>query len=200
MFLFISIHAPLTGSDNDCRWCYFDASLFQSTLPLRGATTTVTSQFTALKFQSTLPLRGATVWGPDVLPDAWISIHAPLTGSDQLGDSRRRINFISIHAPLTGSDNCIGYGRLIFAHFNPRSPYGERQFKVLSREATKIFQSTLPLRGATCLLIDCEIQVRNISIHAPLTGSDPCFNRSSPCWVYFNPRSPYGERLLKRLT
>ena len=35
-----------------------------------------------------------------------------------------------------------------------------------------------------------------ISIHAPRTGSDAQFLRSAGVRVYFNPRSPHGERLL----
>ena len=60
--------------------------------------------------------------------------------------------FISIHAPLTGSDImeagriCIGFD------FNPRSPYGERRYASAYRLATPVFQSTLPLRGATARL------------------------------------------------
>ena len=56
---------------------------------------------------------------------------------------------ISIHAPLTGSD-CI--------HFCPDTTNPQ-------------FQSTLPLRGATCINCLC-FEVYSISIHAPLTGSD----------------------------
>ena len=37
----ISIHAPLTGSDSDCTWSMVLLSIFQSTLPLRGATSTL---------------------------------------------------------------------------------------------------------------------------------------------------------------
>ena len=79
-----------------------------------------------------------------------ISIHAPLTGSDC---SRhfcwRTLEWISIHAPLTGSDlpAFVG-GRNIF-YFNPRSPYGERQGVNIMYQNDPIFQSTLPLRGAT---------------------------------------------------
>ena len=78
------------------------------------------------------------------------------------------------------------------------------------------FQSTLPARGATCeqllapalLLISIHAPRTGsdvasspntrasytISIHAPRTGSDRQF--SFPCAdsVYFNPRSPHGER------
>ena len=34
-----------------------------------------------------------------------------------------------------------------------------------------------------------------ISIHAPLTGSDSTLESLHFFAVYFNPRSPYGERL-----
>ena len=58
--------------------------IFQSTLPVRGATVDLTSQFesTPTEFQSTLPVRGATdsIFGLD-LPTR-ISIHAPREGSD----------------------------------------------------------------------------------------------------------------------
>ena len=99
--------------------------------------------------------------------------------------------------------------------FNPRSPYGERPcFMVLFSQRAG-FQSTLPLRGAThtshhpCW--DAKFQSTlplrgatggkmgltppiEISIHAPLTGSDQGGTRCVCRPVYFNPRSPYGER------
>ena len=100
-----------------------------------------------------------------------ISIHAPLTGSDG-----RRILFdgekdISIHAPLTGSD------------YRKRVDY---LYDVL-------FQSTLPLRGATGILLN-KRQSGEISIHAPLTGSDVESASTEQASTDFNPRSPYGER------
>ena len=122
-----------------------------------------------------------------------ISIHAPLTGSDASRRSKSCDRSISIHAPLTGSDLTRTSLPWFLVNFNPRSPYGERQLRKAADDLDKIFQSTLPLRGATCLLIDCKIQVRfqstlplrgatgaeqkrvwtfDISIHAPLTGSD----------------------------
>ena len=100
---------------------------------------------------------------------------------------------ISIHAPLTGSD----YSRLgrtaLRSDFNPRSPYGERRLAICAPDRHLLFQSTLPLRGATVHVVD-DSGVLGISIHAPLTGSD-CF---PPYPIsgrrHFNPRSPYGER------
>ena len=56
---------------------------------------------------------------------------------------------------------------------NPRSPCGERLLGQRQPLWAKLFQPTLPVRGATF-------------------GGSP-----SPAWLpYFNPRSPCGERLL----
>ena len=42
--------------------------------------------------------------------------------------------------------------------------------------------------------------IQEISIHAPRTGSDVFSTTIVPSsWVYFNPRSPHGERHVKRL-
>ena len=100
-----------------------------------------------------------------------ISIHAPRTGSDAgavHGDDRLGI---SIHAPRTGSDPVPSSPVKRPAHFNPRSPHGERQGQQgrkkdhqnfnprsphgerlaarKSRTRPLAFQSTLPARGAT---------------------------------------------------
>ena len=100
----ISIHAPLTGSDDQEN-------------------------------------------GPDIISS--ISIHAPLTGSDLPAAARARLAGISIHAPLTGSD--LRYVALVLSlqDFNPRSPYGERPGINVDFNGNRLFQSTLPLRGAT---------------------------------------------------
>ena len=57
------------------------------------------------------------------------------------------------------------------AYFNPRSPRGERLVDKFTTKAIGQFQSTLPARGATSILIKNCATVRN-----------------------FNPRSPRGER------
>ena len=101
---------------------------------------------------------------------------------------------ISIHAPLTGSDPVCSSIVRFKSDFNPRSPYGERPIYLGSQTAFQKFQSTLPLRGATSpSRIGCKSS--GISIHAPLTGSDSCQKGVSQKDSYFNPRSPYGERL-----
>ena len=124
---------------------------------------------------------------------------------------------ISIHAPRVGSDKTgherVG-GKL---HFNPRSPRGERQGKRHCRSQRRnisihaprvgsdksqaiwhgkrwIFQSTLPAWGATDGLRQ-ELEHKTISIHAPRVGSDFALVTSGAGDLYFNPRSPRGERL-----
>ena len=147
--------------------------------------------------------------------DLAISIHAPLTGSHDWRQVRRIRWNISIHAPLTGSDlrNLSIFNRipnfnprsphrerpsLLFRcpnlpYFNPRSPHRERRLSVTIHVHNKVFQSTLPSQGATGLETG-EYIVKQISIHAPLTGSDG--HEVQMVWrrSYFNPRSPHRER------
>ena len=171
LFGVISIHAPLTGSDLLAIALVPLVGKFQSTLPLRGATSSSEVIFVLIdisihapltgsdrdisspggwrmEFQSTLPLRGATSTGKSSPGGSVISIHAPLTGSDPPDKEVTDSQDISIHAPLTGSDRewCSEIDHE--TNFNPRSPYGERLSKP----------------------------------------------RPKPRLHYFNPRSPYGER------
>ena len=148
------------------------SSLFQSTLPVRGATAKAPYDFIGVKFQSTLPVRGAT-------------------GMDDMDDVKF---MISIHAPRAGSDPDRPAQQHQDADFNPRSPCGERHAQFLKCLRNNLFQSTLPVRGATKKIIadylETEFQstlpVRgatwiwavqvpgiHISIHAPRAGSDP---------------------------
>ena len=79
-----------------------------------------------------------------------ISIHAPRVGSDQEYIDLVEEAQISIHAPRVGSD---WTAIILIAHleyFNPRSPCGERPFPSHVISSSLVFQSTLPVWGATC--------------------------------------------------
>ena len=80
-----------------------------------------------------------------------------------------------------------------WAGFNPRSPCGERRGQTDVNELAKMFQPTLPLRGATPEN-GRVVRRSRVSTHAPLAGSDgwPRCESSNP--PGFNPRSPCGER------
>ena len=109
-----------------------------------------TSANERIEFQSTLPARGATTVEDIRYEICEISIHAPRTGSDFCHWSTDRLVSISIHAPRTGSDK-------------------SRRAQSVCQ---KIFQSTLPARGATVALRQQPCDRLRISIHAPRTGSD----------------------------
>ena len=106
-------------------------------------------------------------------------------------------------------------GKCLSRYFNPRSPCGERHFvnmivdRITKLQSTlpwrgattststfpalPLFQSTLPLRGATLKLFAflCLIQFQST---LPLRGATRIFKRGGGADVYFNPRSPCGER------
>ena len=234
----ISIHAPLTGSDDREIISCTPSSDFNPRSPYGERQVFPGQKVINKEFQSTLPLRGATMKRASRRPKSCISIHAPLTGSDPSGFLLFRNFHISIHAPLTGSDHPSSRRCWNPGDFNPRSPYGERLSSFVFSFISSVFQSTLPLRGATCRGLDSTCTgtfqstlplrgatffigrngtmevfqstlplrgatglpllprpVASISIHAPLTGSDGGRECSGASVKYFNPRSPYGERL-----
>ena len=167
-------------------------------------------------FQSTLPVRGATHQKPRFMNHVSISIHAPRAGSDMFGGDIateptvfqstlpvRGATFhgfgdganqgISIHAPRAGSDHHRHRSVVIRHHFNPRSPCGERLSRTGMLSPSTVFQSTLPVRGATV----------NAKLADPLAGFQstlPVRGATASHWLaqsvhtYFNPRSPCGER------
>jgi len=79
--------------------------IFQSTLPVGGATSADVGVCELNKFQSTLPVGGATI---------------ELIGIDSSSK-------ISIHAPRGGSDIYRLRSKGEAGYFNPRSPWGERR-------------------------------------------------------------------------
>ena len=169
-----------------------------------------------------------------------ISIHAPRGGSDPFIQARiASSSIISIHAPRGGSDGSSGGGIFLRRNFNPRSPWGERlaignrgnlhfgisihaprggsdAFRMRLKQSGSLFQSTLPVGGATSIpsvitLVSPHFNPRSpwgerlpfvlnsqfifyISIHAPRGGSDPGRQSLSHPGRNFNPRSPWGER------
>ena len=77
--------------------------------------------------------------------------------------------------------------------FNPRSPWGERHLSGYPVMDYAVFQSTLPVGGATGGILPFLFP-DGISIHAPRGGSDHGRNQGGLGSNYFNPRSPWGER------
>ena len=109
------------------------------------------------------------------------------------GSWQARPDWISIHAPHAGSDRVRRLRPASSCDFNPRSPCGERLSVSLSRSMDALFQSTLPMRGATHRDVQGK-RKQVISIHAPHAGSDLLSRPEPALETYFNPRSPCGER------
>ena len=118
------------------------------------------------------PRAGCDIRGVKSLLPEGISIHAPRAGGDRSRTEWEALIHISIHAPRAGGDQNGLLPTTPRANFNPRSPCGGRrdvcgllgQFYVISIHAPRaggdsgvrspnlkpgIFQSTLPVRGAT---------------------------------------------------
>ena len=145
----ISIHAPRAGSDWRSSHRYDQQEYFNPRSPCGERPNVHYYDSNTYKFQSTLPVRGAT--------DSFSCI-----STDEL---------ISIHAPRAGSDLCSSLAHSQATDFNPRSPCGERHLHLQNQHNSQIFQSTLPVRGATEPAAQ-PVAHHAISIHAPRAGSD----------------------------
>ena len=146
----ISTHAPRTGSDAGAGTksppCW---TLFQPTLPARGATMPIVFSASLMGISTHAPRTGSDCCRGRCFARAAISTHAPRTGSDVHALAQRHRLDISTHAPRTGSDTAQSGAharRGISTHaprtgsdhyspvsdtttmdFNPRSPHGERR-------------------------------------------------------------------------
>ena len=152
----ISIHAPRVGSDPIAQYLLADVPLFQSTLPVWGATGSVRHARARVR----------------------ISIHAPRVGSDyQHFVQLHRQWDISIHAPRVGSDKDIAKKLITHRNFNPRSPCGERPLNVVLCELSRLFQSTLPVWGATTTSKSSQVKKRAFQSTLPVWGATPVCQR-----------------------
>ena len=192
----ISIHAPRTGSDLYCQIKKEAMTIFQSTLPARGATA-VFNRFRGYirDFNPRSPHGERRLDIAGFAGGGAISIHAPRTGSDIIISHDGAFRNISIHAPRTGSDMAIANTPPMCKKFQSTLPargatLGRTCFSI-QRSA---FQSTLPARGATLRETLIDGGVIKFQSTLPARGATILIGLLSSAW-YFNPRSPHGERL-----
>ena len=123
--------------------------IFQSTHPMRGATSPDDGRNVSGHISIHAPRAGATVI-PQHLPaqTLYFNPRAPC-GRDYVISTQDENLRISIHAPHAGRD----FGPLIGCwkngDFNPRAPCGARLRRGEGVQGFKRFQSTRPMRGAT---------------------------------------------------
>ena len=214
----ISIHAPRAGSDTSITGQFAHSSIFQSTLPVRGATAA-----------GALPGRRRDNFNPrspcgerrieagdhavnhDFNPRSPcgerqeprvefeigedISIHAPRAGSDE----EPRVEFeigedISIHAPRAGSDGVITRQPASLTVISIHAP---RAGSDPMRRRIFLYPTPISIhapRAGSDLSCCISAYCNWISIHAPRAGSDHILVASFAIVRDFNPRSPCGER------
>ena len=122
----ISIYAPRTGSDRCAVRRKTAATYFNPRSPHGERRSEDDVLHPASVFQSTLPARGATAVNLMTRKRYIISIHAPRTGRDgrQLCGRVRR-GYFNPRSPH-GERRCPALRPIRRRHFNPRSPHGER--------------------------------------------------------------------------
>ena len=165
----ISIHTPC-GERRLILPSRVLVSIFQSTLPLRGATSTIGSGVSGLvQFQSTLPLRGAT-WSVPCRPSSWCNFnpHSPCGERQKIPHRPLRLHYFNPHSPC--GERPTGWGAYRIRHeFQSTLPCGERRGEHERQAGIFQFQSTL-LAGSDRARTDRWSRQR-ISIHTPLRGA-----------------------------
>ena len=183
---------------------------------MRGATGRLLPDFQQRGFQSTLPMRGATTRREHNSGNAVISIHAPHAGSDLLKRAQPAVfRDFNPRSPC-GERLPLCLVSRWPCYFNPRSPCGERHDKTAPPAAATLISIHAPHAGSDLALTRALHKERTISIHAPHAGSDEYFKTAQDRLTIsihaphagsddsaisratelnnFNPRSPCGER------
>ena len=190
----ISIHAPRAGRDvtprrrlhrrmnfNPRAPCgarqylpieEINSTQFQSTRPVRGATTSGLRTPPTPIFQSTRPVRGATRQEDALEFFQAFQSTRPVRGATFLVDIKTELEEFQSTRPVRGATRTAGQGDRRLHHFNPRAPCGARP-----------------------MLIVLFYRPFQISIHAPRAGRDLSGFLQGQRLVYFNPRAPCGARL-----
>ena len=155
-------------------WCGF-ASSFQSTHPMRGATTETGSRRRwNIGFQSTHPMRGATFRLGSFFSLIVISIHAPHAGCDDTIYGRRAppYKFQSTH-PMRGATALYPLVGPFTRYFNPRTPCGVRLRELCHFKFVILISIHAPHAGCDDMERMVSGRKSSISIHAPHAGCDP---------------------------
>ena len=193
-FGFISIHAPRVGSDSTDGTQPSGQKLFQSTLPVWGATYVADARMRSGIFQSTLPVWGATAAANVALSYNGFQSTLPVWGATpDMAKSILQNGKFQSTLPVWGATHNGGGPTHGEQHFNPRSPCGERLSTPPRSVLSRIFQSTLPVWGATPELW-AEYNRILFQSTLPVWGATKLLSMGQSNAVNFNPRSPCGER------
>ena len=173
-----------------------------------------------LLFQSTRPMRGATsIWLRCSIQSTGFNPRAPCGARRHLFQRVRTAGTVSIHAPHAGRDHGKTPQGIGDTSFNPRAPCGARLHIPVQSLNTAYVSIHAPHAGRDDLN-PATVDYADVSIHAPHAGRDSftfcrkewgkSFNPRAPCGARplpvrvsthrccFNPRAPCGARLRGR--
>ena len=95
--------------------------------------------------------------------------------------------------PARGATNLMPTLHTATSYFNPRSPHGERRAQDAPEYVTRDISTHAPRTGSDILLFSSKAAFFYFNPRSP-HGERRCTNIRSRAGVYFNPRSPHGER------
>ena len=167
----ISIHAPHAGCDHAQAGHIRFPQKFQSTHPMRGATTSLKNRRCNLQFQSTHPMRGATACRTNLpTPGRFQSTH-PMRGATLDCRYGHVLRQISIHAPHAGCDASVPMSRTLCIPFQSTHPM--RGATACRNPFTDLISISIHAPHAGCdAFTKTDAEYRDISIHAPHAGCD----------------------------
>ncbi len=177
--LVISIHAPRVGSDKAEKGAQCGASDFNPRSPCGERLQNTAGRSMVFNFNPRSPCGERRFTRHTFCKFTLISIHAPRVGSDMPPQFRTTSQaYFNPRSPCGERRRTAGHPPQ-HTDFNPRSPCGERLSAVVECRSTFIFQSTLPVWGATSLSKGSPLSP-SISIHAPRVGSDHRHHQGNP--------------------
>ena len=189
--LYFNPRAPCGARLFSSRTLSFTAK-FQSSRPLRGATSTIRTMADNTQFQSSRPLRGATIAGRGGGIHIIISILAPLAGRDQKAQDAIDNATFQSSRPLRGAtDGRKRRGKQ--TAISILAPLAGRDCAKMAMTITDEISILAPLAGRDHS-DRVRIPVHQISILAPLAGRDNGIDGAFNLRYDFNPRAPCGAR------
>ena len=166
----ISIHAPRTGSDSKARERIIDGEI-SIHAPRTGSDLMLSGYFYShYNFNPRSPHGERRRSESKVSSNKHFNPRSPHGERLVMAWSWKTTRYFNPRSPH--GERPVGHGGANRERdFNPRSPHGERRWVSRGTDEVGRFQSTLPARGATAR-VRRDSAKRQISIHAPRTGSD----------------------------
>ena len=193
----ISIHAPRGGSDllaaeGSVRVCYN----FNPRSPWGERRRSICPNKKTFLFQSTLPVGGATLPTNEEYLGYVISIHAPRGGSDILKPhSLHIVENISIHAPRGGSDFSKAKGAALVDRISIHAPRGGSDLLGrIIQVSVPVISIHAPRGGSDAISYNQAVATAVFQSTLPVGGATPHISDVTKVAYDFNPRSPWGER------